>query len=273
MPAPLPARLCARTSGTVGPALVFVHGFGCDQTLWAQVAPAFSAGHRVVLYDLAGCGQSATDFYQHERHGTLGGHADDLVALCDALDLRDVRVVGHSVGATIALLAACRRPELFAQLLLLAPSPCYLNDPPGYSGGFAREDLLALLELIEKNPLSWAGALAPLVMQNGDRPALSTALERRFCAMDPAVARHFAEVTFLSDHRADLPRVAPPAVIFQCRDDVIAPTAVGDYLHRHLRHSRLVALRATGHCPHVSHPDEVIRQLQDHLLPAAPVAA
>ena len=248
-----------------GPTLVFAHGFGCDQRLWRWVAPAFEDRYRVVAFDYAGSGRAEAGAYSEARYASLQGYADDAVAVVEAVEGGPVVFVGHSVSEMIGVLAAVRRPELFAHLVLLCPSPCYLNHPPTYRGGFEREEIEGLLDLMDKNPSGWAGFLAPLVMQNPDRPELEAELHESFCTMDPLVARTFAEATFFTDSRRDLSRVRTPTLVLQCREDAVAGPEVGGYVHREIEGSRMVILDATGHCPHVSHPAVTIAALQDYL--------
>lgn len=244
---------------------MFAHGFGCDQKLWRFVAPAFEADFRVVLFDFVGAGRSEPAAYDAKRYGSLNGYAQDLIEVITAAGLRDVVFVGHSVSGVIGLLAAIQRPELFARLVLVCPSPRYDNDGPDYVGGFDRADIEGLLDLMEKNPSGWAGFLAPIVMKNADRPELGAELETSFCAMKPEVARQFARVTFFSDNRDDLAQVTTPALILQCADDAVAPEAVGRFMHARLAGSTYHAMRATGHCPHVSHPEETIAAIRGYL--------
>lgn len=258
-------RFDVRCRGRGEPTLLFAHGFGCDQGMWRFVAPAFEDSHRVVLFDLAGAGGADPAAYDATRHARLEGYADDVLAICEALDLHDAVFVGHSVSCMIGLLAAKRAPARIAALAMVGPSPCYLDHPPDYVGGFDRATLEGLLDLMGRNFAGWAGMLAPLAMGNADRPALAGELEESFCRMDPAIARAFAEVTFLSDLRAEVPGLAQPALVLQARDDAIAPEAVGHWLHAHLPRSRLVLMQAQGHCAHVSHPDETTRHLRDFL--------
>jgi sigma-B regulation protein RsbQ len=248
-----------------GRPMVFAHGFGCDQTLWRSVTPAFEDRYRVVTFDYVGAGASERSAYDPDRYASLDGYADDILAICRALELREVILVGHSVSATIALLASIRDPDRFSELILVTPSPRYLDDPPDYRGGFSRADIDGLFDMMDVNAMGWAAFLAPVVMSNPDRPELSADLERTFCSIDPVMARQFAEVTFLADNRPDLARVTTPSLILQVAHDAVAPMEVGAYMHRHLKDSTLTVLDATGHCPHVSHPSETIGAIQEYL--------
>ena len=258
MPSDVLTRNNVRVSGSGAQPMLFAHGFGCDQNMWRFVAPAFERDHRAVLFDYVGSGKSDLSAYDAERYASLDGYAQDVLDVCHALDLRDVIFVGHSVSAMIGVLAANREPERFDRLVLIGPSPRYIDDAPDYVGGFQRADIEGLLETMEKNYIGWANFLAPAIMKNPDRPELSAELEASFCSTDPVIARRFAEATFFADNRADLAGVRHPALIMQCAEDIIAPTPVGEYLHRALPASSLALLRATGHCPHMSHPEETI---------------
>jgi sigma-B regulation protein RsbQ len=246
-------------------AMIFAHGFGCDQNMWRFITPAFEDDYRIVLFDYVGSGRSDLQAYDRQRYGTLNGYADDLLDVCRALELRNAIAVGHSVSGIVAVLAAKREPMRFSRLVLIGPSPRYLNDAPDYVGGFEREDIDGLLETMEKNYIGWANYLAPAIMANPDRPQLAEELTESFCSTDPIIARRFAEVTFLADNRADLKDVTVPSLILQCSADIIAPLDVGEYMNRELPLSTLRVMRATGHCPHMSHPDEVIREMKEYL--------
>lgn len=255
----------ARVTGALdGPAMVFAHGFGCDQSMWRLVAPRFEDTHRVVLFDHAGAGDADPTLYDVERHATLDGYAEDVVALLDELDLGPVVLVGHSVSATIALLAAARRPDLFDRLVLVGPSPRYVDDD-GYRGGFTAEEITELLETMDGNFLGWSQSVAPLTMGNADRPELGQELAASFCRTDPDVARRFARTTFLSDNRADLAAVRTPSLVVQCREDVIAPVEVGRYVHERLAGSRFALIDAVGHCPNLSAPDALTAAMREYL--------
>ncbi|MDT7835049.1 alpha/beta fold hydrolase [Aquabacterium sp. OR-4] len=245
--------------------IVFVHGFGCDQQMWRFVAPAFEDTHRVVLFDHIGCGKSDLAFYDDQRHATLAGYAADLVDILEHADLRNAILVGHSVSSVISILAAIQAPERVSRLVLVGPSPRYLNDPPDYVGGFERADIDGLLDMMESNMLGWADFLAPVVVGPGHDPERTQELKESFCAADPYIARRFASATFLADNRADLPLLNRPSLIVQCADDAIAPRAVGEYMHAHLRQSTLRVIEASGHCPHMTHPAETIAVIRDYL--------
>jgi sigma-B regulation protein RsbQ len=244
--------------------MIFAHGFGCDQNMWRFVAPAFEADFQTVLFDHVGAGRSDLAAYDRAKYATLRGYADDVVEICRELDLQDVVFVGHSVSAMIGVLAAIEEPARFDRLVLVGPSPCYVNDGD-YVGGFDREDIDGLLESLDSNYLGWSSTMAPVIVGNPDRPELGEELTNSFCRTDPDIAKHFARVTFLSDNRADLSRVRTPSLILQCSADVIAPEAVGRYLHRHLPDSELVFMKATGHCPNLSAPDETIAAMRSYL--------
>ena len=244
--------------------MLFAHGFGCDQNMWRYVAPAFEDEYRVVLFDHVGAGRSDLAAYDRRKYSSLNGYAADILELCRELELHDVIFVGHSVSAMMGILAATAEPDRFQRLVLVGPSPRYLNDD-GYVGGFAREDIDGLLESLESNYLGWSGAMAPTIMGNLDRPELGEELTNSFCRTDPAIAKHFARVTFLSDNRSDLGRVDIPTLVLQTREDVIAPIEVGEYVERALPQGQLVVLDATGHCPNLSAPEQTIAAIKAFL--------
>ena len=237
-----------------GPAtMVFAHGFGCDQTMWRLLAPVFEGRFRTVTFDLVGSGGSDLSAYDRVKYGSLHGYANDLLEIIDEFGQGPVVFVGHSVSATIGMLATIAAPQRFAAQVMIGPSPCYINDSD-YIGGFTRSDIDELLETMEANFLGWAANLAPAIMGAPNRPALGKELIDSFCRTDPEILRHFAGVTFLSDHRADVPKTQVPALILQCSDDLIAPLSVGEWLHRHLARSSLAVIDNVGHCPHMSAP-------------------
>ncbi len=244
-----------------GPAMIFAHGFGCDQNMWRFVAPAFEDDHRVVLFDHLGAGASDASAYDPARYERLDAYAEDVLEICRALDVTGATFVGHSVSSMIGALAAERGPEHIARLVMVGPSPRYIDDE-GYTGGFSRADIEELLESLDSNFLGWSSAMAPVIMGNPDRPELGAELTESFCRTDPAIAAQFARVTFMSDNRADLERVRVPTLVLQCSDDAIAPQAVGEYVHREIAGSTLVHLKAVGHCPNLSAPEETTEAIR-----------
>lgn len=228
--------------------------------MWRHVAPAFESTHLVVLFDHVGAGGSDVSAYSAEKYSTLQGYADDVREICAELDLRDVVFVGHSVSSMIGVLAAVEDPDRFGALVLVGPSPRYLDDD-GYVGGFGPDDVDGLLEAIDANYLGWSSVMAPVIVGNADRPELGAELTTSFCRMDPVIQANFARATFLSDNRADLSRVRVPTLVLQCRDDVIAPDAVGQYVHEQIAGSTLLRMRATGHCPNLSAPEETVEAI------------
>ncbi len=255
----------ARLAGPAGAqAMVFAHGFGCDQNMWRFVAPAFEDRFRTVLFDHVGAGGSDLSAYDPARYASLDGYAEDVVALCRALGVEGSVFVGHSVSAMIGVLATKRAPGLFAKLVLVGPSPRYIDDGD-YVGGFSEAQIHELLELLDSNHMGWSQAMAPVIMGNPDRPELGEELANSFCRTDPEIARRFARTTFLSDNRADLDGVAARCLVLQCSEDVIAPRCVGEYVHRRLPDSEFVLMRATGHCPNLSAPEETVAAIRAFL--------
>ena len=243
--------------------LMFAHGYGCDQSMWGHVAPAFP-DFRIVLFDYVGSGDSDASAFDQTRYSTLKGYAADVLEIIDELNLTDVNFVGHSVSSMIGALAAIDNPSKFESLTMIGPSPCYINDGE-YVGGFERMDIEALLESLESNQIAWSASMAPAIMGKENGPELSGELEASFCRMDPFLAHHFARVTFLSDNRADLPKVPVRTLILQCQKDVIAGLQVGEYVHQCLPNSQFVLMDATGHCPHMSAPEKVTNALKRFL--------
>jgi sigma-B regulation protein RsbQ len=259
------ARNNVHVGGRVGSRpMIFAHGFGCDQNMWRLVAPAFEADHRTVLFDHVGAGGSDLGAYDPARYGSLDGYADDVVEICRELELTDAVFVGHSVSAMIGVLAAARAPEAIGALVLVGPSPRYIDDGD-YVGGFGEADIQELLASLDSNFLGWSSAMAPAIIGNPDRPELGEELTASFCRTDPEIAAQFARVTFMSDNRADLATVAVPTLVLQCSDDVIAPAAVGAFVHERIPGSVLVRMSATGHCPNLSAPQETIDAIRAFL--------
>jgi sigma-B regulation protein RsbQ len=244
--------------------MLFAHGFGCDQNMWRFMVPAFVNDYRVVLFDHVGAGKSDITQYRPEKYNTLDGYANDVLEIIDAVGGAPAIFIGHSVSAMIGVLAATKRPAAFERLILIGPSPCYINDAD-YVGGFSRADIDGLLATLDSNYLGWSSATAPVIMGNPHRPELAGELAESFCRTDPEIAKQFARVTFLSDNRSDLANVRVPALILQCSEDVIAPDCVGEFVKDHMRNSVLVRMSATGHCPHMSAVEETISAIRQYL--------
>lgn len=258
------ARNNVTVSGGGARTMLLAHGYGCDQEMWRFVQPDFERDHQVVRYDLTGAGKSDLSAYDWQKYASLEGHATDILEICEELDLRDVILVGHSVSATTSVLAANRAPEVFSRLILLAPSPCFLNDGD-YRGGFSRQDLEELIAFMDENYLGWAEYLGPVVSGQGPDGTVTQDLTRSFCRTDPKIAQHFGRVTFLSDHRADVARSTVPSLIVQCLDDAIAPREVGAWMQRNMTDATLEEVAVTGHCPHMTAPEETIRLVRAYL--------
>lgn len=244
--------------------MLFAHGYGCDQNMWRYITPAFQEDYKLVLFDHMGFGNSDTSTYTKEHYDSLQAYADDMLEICRELNLQDVVFVGHSVSAMIGTLAAIREPKRFSKLILISPSPSFIDDGD-YEGGFSREAIQGLLDSLDSDYLGWSNTIAPVIMGNPDRPELGQELTQSFCKSDMNIARDFAHITFLSDNRKDLPHVQTDTLILQCSDDVIAPLTVGEYTHAHIAGSTLTVLETTGHCPNLSAPEETIAAMKSFL--------
>lgn len=244
--------------------MVFAHGYGCDKHVWNDMIGHFEKNYQVVTFDYVGAGMSDLSAYDKERYGSLDGYAKDILEIYEALELRDTILVAHSVSSMVGLLAGKQHPEYFKTIIFLGPSPRYLNDD-GYMGGFEKEDLEGLFEMMDTNYLGWSRALAPQIMGNSDQPDLGERLTNNFCATDPEIAKQFARVTFLSDNRADLSTLTVPSLTLQCNSDIIAPVEVGEYMNANMKDNTLVVMNATGHCPHMSAPEETISIMEKYL--------
>ncbi len=264
-PSPIRRRNNVTVSGNpAGRPIVFAHGFGCNQHVWRHVTPAFLEDYQVVLFDHVGAGRSDLTAYDAAKYDSLHGYADDLLEILDDLELADAVFVGHSVSAMVGVLAAKQDPARFGALILIGPSPRYIN-APGYEGGFEQGDIEAMLDDLDSNYFGWSTAMAPVMMGNPARPELGAELTENFCSTDPDIARHFARVTFLSDNRDDLASVVTPTLIVQCSADIVAPESVGRYVHASIPGSAMVTLSTTGHIPNLSGPDELSAAILDYL--------
>jgi sigma-B regulation protein RsbQ len=249
-----------------GPVLLYAHGFGCNQNMWDRVTPAFKSTHQQVLFDYVGSGKSDISAFDPDKYASLSGYAQDILDICDALDLKNgVTFVGHSVSCSVGILASIARPGLFNKLVLLGANPCFVNHPPAYVGGFEKEDLEGLLDLMDQNYIGWANYLAPVVSAQDGQGPVTKELSDSFCSTDPMVAKVFARTTFFSDNREDLPKVAVPCLILQHRADSLAPISVGEYVHTHLAGSTLRVLDVHGHCAHMSDPQLVVEAMREFI--------
>lgn len=264
MSSPVISRNNVNILGEGSQPMIFAHGFGCDQNMWRFITPAFLKDYKVVLFDHVGSGKSDQSAYNFKKYSTLKGYAQDLIEICDELRLENVILTGHSVSSMIGVLAAVERPDLFDKLILIGPSPRYINDGE-YFGGFSADDIDELIETLESNYLGWSSFITPVIIGNPDMPEYSEELKNSFCSMNPDIARHFAKMTFLGDNRKDLPRVTTPSLIIQCHPDVIAPVQVGEFVHSKIPQSKYVLLETSGHCPHLTAPDLVISSIQNYL--------
>jgi sigma-B regulation protein RsbQ len=244
--------------------MMFAHGFGCDQNMWRFIYPAFEEKYKIILFDYVGSGKSDLGAYNAERYSDLNGYAQDVLDIIHELHLQNVILVGHSVSSMIGMLAGIKEPDTFEKIIFVGPSPRYINDGQ-YVGGFEKKDIEELLDTMDKNYIGWANFLGPAIMKNPERPELAEELTESFCSTDPVIARRFAEVTFFSDNRNDLNKLKVPSLIMQCSDDLIAPTHVGEFLHAQMPGSTFRLMKATGHCPHMSAPEETIAVIQDYL--------
>jgi sigma-B regulation protein RsbQ len=242
-------------------AIIFAHGFGCDQNMWRFVSPAYELDFKTVLFDHVGAGGSDLSAYDANKYANLEGYAEDVVEIGRELDLQNAVFVGHSVSSMIGVLASLKAPGIFSKLVLVGPSPRYIDDE-GYVGGFTASQIEELLEFLDANHMGWSAQMAPIIMGNLDRPELSEELRNSFCRTDPEIAKAFARVTFTSDNRKDLSRVTTPTLVLQCSEDIIAPQEVGEFVNRTIPNSRMIVLRATGHCPNLSAPGEVISSMR-----------
>src|SRR3569623_213860 len=244
--------------------LMFAHGFGCDQHMWRYVAPAFERDFKTLLFDHVGAGGSDISAYSRAKYGTLAGYADDVIEIIRETNLGKVIFVGHSVSAMVGVLASLKAPKIFESLILVGPSPRYIDDGD-YVGGFNSQQIDELLDFLELNHMGWSEAMAPAIMGNPNRPELASELQESFCRSDPEIAKEFARVTITSDNRRDLPRVTPPCLILQCSEDIIAPQEVGQFVNDQIHGSKMVTLEATGHCPNLSAPDEIIEAIRAYV--------
>jgi sigma-B regulation protein RsbQ len=244
--------------------ILFAHGFGCDQNVWRHIVNALKSDYKIILFDYVGAGNSDLSAYNSEKYATLNGYAHDVLDVCKALDLKDIIFVGHSVSSMVGVRAALLQPELFSQLIFVTPSPSYINDG-NYNGGMNKQDLEDLLDMMDNNYLGWSSSIAPLVMGNAERPELGEELTANFCSTNPSIAKEFARVTFLSDSRDDLNKLTVPSLTIQCQNDMLVPPSIGIYIQQHAANNTLTILNSTGHCPHLSAPQETVDAIKNYL--------
>ena len=251
--------------GTGEKTIIFAHGFGCDQNMWRFIIPHFEKNYRIVLFDHVGSGRSDWTAFSADKYNSLHSYANDVLEICDELKLENVIFIGHSVSSMIGMLASIQRPDYFEKLVMIGPSPCYVNKEPNYHGGFEKDDIMELLNMMEMNFVGWASYFAPIAMNNPGHPSHSDELEANFCATNPAITRRFAEVTFFSDHRDDLANSTISTLILQCSEDSIVPLETGEFLHENLKNSTFRLMEAKGHYPHLSHPEETAKHIKQYL--------
>jgi sigma-B regulation protein RsbQ len=237
--------------------LLMAHGFGCDQQMWQFLTPSLKDQFRIVLFDYVGSGKSIISAYSTSRYRKLNGYAEDIIEICEELGLKKIHFIGHSVSCMIGLIASIARPELFSSLTMVCPSPCFLNDPPEYMGGFERKDLEELISLMDKNYIGWANYLSPLVIGPENDATLVAELTDSFCSTDPIIAKNFANATFFADHRDLLSQTPLPCLILQSKKDTLAPITVGQYMDNQIANSVLREIDASGHCLHMTHPNVI----------------
>lgn len=247
------SRHKVEVSGNGEQPIIMLHGFGCNRSMWRHLTPLLESDYRIITFDHAGTTEENVEFYNTSRYTSLDGYAEDIVDICRALELEDAIFVGHSVSAMMGVLAYHRAPDLFSALVMVGPSPCYINKED-YRGGFEHEDIEELMHALEANYLGWSANMAPAIIGNPDRPELGQELTDSFCRMHPDVAQNFARVTFFSDNREDLQNINIPTLILQTKEDIIAQPEVGRYVHNQIKNSEFVLLDTTGHLPHLSAP-------------------
>ncbi|WP_373080378.1 alpha/beta fold hydrolase [Zhongshania sp.] len=247
--------------------LVMAHGFGCDQNMWRFLTPAFEKKYRIILFDYVGSGNSTLSTYSSKRYSQLDGYSQDIIEICDALQLRDAAFIGHSVSCMIGLIASIARPDLFSSLTMICPSPCFLNHPPEYMGGFEREDLEELIALMDKNYIGWANYLAPLVLGVVNKESFLDELSGSFCSTDPVIAKNFAKATFFEDRRSLLKVTPLPCLLLQSQDDTLAPLGIGEYMNQQIQNCELHVVDAHGHCLHMTNPDDISHIIDAFMVP------
>lgn len=244
--------------------IIFGHGFGTDQTAWHTVADAFKNDYRIILYDNVGGGNALPEAYSPNKYNDLFSYADDLIDICDALDIKDAIMVAHSVSGMISVLASLKKPQCFKKLVLVGASPRYRNDE-GYIGGFDQSDLDGLYQAMDTNYFAWVSGFSSMAMANPDRPELALSFANTLSAIRPDIAQAVSRVIFQSDHRSVLADLDKSTLIIQSKEDIAVPLQVAEYLDRNIRNSKMVVVNATGHFPHISAPTEIINAIKEFL--------
>ncbi|MGE5491548.1 MAG: alpha/beta fold hydrolase [Actinomycetota bacterium] len=253
-----------------GRTVVLGHGFGADQSSWAAVVEALvAAGYRAVTYDSAGTTGQTLGLYQAERHGSLFGFAEDVIALMGEMGIERAHYVGHSAGGMIGILAANGQPGLFSSLSLIGSSARYVDDPAtGYVGGFSHGQIDNLIASMKSDYAAWANGFAQLVISNPDRPHLAIGFSRSLLALRPDIASAVLEMILRTDHRADAKRVALPTQVLQTGRDPAVPISAARWLAEATRAIDFRVLAVEGHFPHIIDPAKVgaalLEFLEDH---------
>ncbi|WP_186576055.1 alpha/beta fold hydrolase [Aquibacillus kalidii] len=254
-----------KVRGTGKQPMIFAPGFNFDQNVWSKVSKEFEKDYQVVLFDYVGFGESDIHAYDPSKYSTITGYVEDLLDICSELNMSEAVFIGHSIGSMIGMLASIKAPNLFSKLIMIGPSPYLQNEPPHYIGGFEKEDLTGLMDMLDKNYMSWATNVAATIVNDPTSSNIATEIEDLFSQNDPYITRKFADVVFFSDNRKYIPQVTVPSFIIQCSDDIFVPTTVAEYMHKHLSNSTITYAKAIGHCPHLSHPNETIDIINEYL--------
>lgn len=247
-----------------GPTIIYAHGFGCNKDMWRGITSEFEGKYRQVLFDYVGSGQSDLSAFDVDKYSKISGYTQDILDVCEALKLTsDVIFVGHSVSCSAGILASLIKPDLFRCLILVGPTPCFLNQSPEYLGGFESEDLEELLALMDQNFIGWANYLAPVVA--GSEYGISGELSESFCSTDPLTAKIFARTTFFADNRAEFKKIVCPSLILQHKEDALVPLNVGSFMQKTMANNTYMELNVKGHCAHMSHPNLVVAAIDRYL--------
>ncbi|WP_025143776.1 alpha/beta fold hydrolase [Pedobacter jeongneungensis] len=261
---PILIRNNVKILGEGSQVIMLAHGFGCAQSSWKYITDAFLEDYKVILFDYVGSGDSDLSQYDKRKYATLEGYACDVIDIIETLELSNVIFIGHSVSSMIGMIAALQLPEAFKKLIFIGPSPRYLNDRD-YIGGFNIGDLETIFEHIAEDYVGWSKQLAPVVMDTPSKPELSDFLQECFEATDPSVALAFAMATFKADYRDKLKDLEVPSLTLQSSNDIMAPLSAGEFIYKNTPENFLVVMKATGHFPHISAPEETIKEIKEFI--------